>query len=66
MRKQDSCIQCILQDCPDSRWRVRFVVNGESSFSLLLDSWAQAVAAADDKHAELEQSGWTPALDPTQ
>ena len=60
MRKQQSRIDCRIHDCAEKGWKIVFLVNTEWSVFCRFASWADAITAADDKHAELEQTGWTP------
>jgi hypothetical protein len=59
MRKDAAQIDCTIHDCGSYGWKAVFLINGDWFFSCRFDSWAAAIIAADKKHAELEQSGWS-------
>jgi hypothetical protein len=59
MRKEDWRIDCRLQDDGHGGWKAVFLVNSSWFFSCTFRSWAMAISAADDKHADLVDSGWT-------
>ena len=62
MHKQEWRIDCRLQDEGDDGWKAVFLVNTCWLFSCSFRSWALAISAADDKHADLVRSGWTPVV----
>ena len=53
-------MDCRLQDDGPGGWKAVFLVNTCWFFSCSFRSWALAIGAADDKHADLVESGWTP------
>jgi hypothetical protein len=59
MHKGTSQIECRIRDQGRHGWRLVFLINGEWYFSCQFEAWTLAIAAADDKHAELERSGWS-------
>ena len=59
MHKQQWRIDCQLQGGGRDHWKAVFFINGCWLFSCRFRSWALAVSAADDKHADLVASGWT-------
>jgi hypothetical protein len=59
MRKEASRIECAIHDCGSHGWKAVFLINGDWFFSCRFDTWTAAIVAADRRHAELEQSGWS-------
>jgi hypothetical protein len=62
MHKQFARIDCEIRDCAEHGWSVVFHFNSQWFSSHRFATWAEAIAAADDKHAELERAGWTPVM----
>jgi len=60
MHKQHARIDCSVHDCAEKRWKLVLLINREWSVTCPFVNWADVISAADDKHAELEQAGWTP------
>ena len=60
MHKQEWRIDCRLRDDGMGHWKAVFFVNACWFFSCSFRTWALAVSAADDKHADLVESGWAP------
>src|SRR5689334_10694951 len=58
MCKDESRIDCTIQDTAGQGWSVVFFFNQEWFSSHRFATWAEAIAAADDKHAELERNSW--------
>jgi hypothetical protein len=61
VHKQQWRIECILENQEADGWNVRVLLNGRWFFCCRFGSWNEAIQAANDKHAELEAGGWSPA-----
>ena len=60
MRRENAQIDCEIEDLGEFGWSVMFRINGQWSVSCRHQSWASAIAAADEKHDDLEAAGWLP------
>jgi hypothetical protein len=61
LHKQQWRIECILESREADGWNVRVLLNGRWFFCCRFGSWNEAIQAANDKHAELEATGWSSA-----
>lgn len=58
MRKHACRIDCSIVNVAAEGWNVVFQFNALWFSNHRFETWEEAIAAADDKHAELERSGW--------